>query len=70
MARLAALTGLPIEAVTGGTYTGVAATWVRRTVPEAMSFIIELGETLPADQLPAHVAAVLSVAEMVRDGEV
>ena len=68
--RYAEVSGLPIEPVTGGTYTGVAATWVRRTVPDAMSFIIELGETLPADELPKHVAAVLSVAEMVRDGAV
>ncbi|MEQ1704190.1 MAG: hypothetical protein ABMA25_29135, partial [Ilumatobacteraceae bacterium] len=63
--RYAAITGLPIISVTGGTYTGVAATWVRTTVPEAMSFIIELGPTLSADEARVHATAVLDIITMV-----
>lgn len=65
--RYAALTGLPVLSVTGGTYTGVAATWVRTTVPSAMSFIVELGPTLPADQALVHAAAVLDIAVMAQN---
>lgn len=65
-ARYAQLTGLPLETVTGGIYTGVAATWVRTTLPEAMSFIIELGPTLSADEALVHAAAVLEIAAMVQ----
>ena len=64
--RYAALTGLAYESVSGGTYTGVAATWVRRTVPNAMSFIIELGPTVSTEQAATHAAAVLEIATMVR----
>lgn len=64
------ISGLPIEAVTGGTYTGVAATWVRTEVPEAMSFIVELGPTVPADERERHVDAVLELSRMVVAGEV
>jgi protein MpaA len=64
-ARYAELTGLPIEPVTGGTYTGVAATWVRRSVPDAVSFVVELGPTLSADQAAVHAAAVLDLAQRV-----
>jgi murein peptide amidase A len=60
--RYAELTGLPYLRVTGGTYTGVAATWVRRTLPDALSFIIELGETLSVDEALVHANAVLDVA--------
>ncbi len=65
--RYAALTGLPVLSVTGGTYTGVAATWVRTTVPDAMSFIVELGPTLSADDALVHAAAVLDVATMAQN---
>lgn len=64
------ITGLPIVAVTGGIYTGVAATWVRRTLDDAMSFIIELGPTVPDDERERHVQAVLEVSTMVVNGEV
>lgn len=64
--RYATLTGLPILAVTGGTYTGVAATWTRLTVPDAMSFIVELGPTLSADEAAVHAAAVLDIAVMAQ----
>lgn len=64
------ISGLPIVTVTGGTYTGVAATWVRRTLDEAMSFIVELGPTVPADERERHVEAVLTISSMVVNGEV
>ncbi|HQZ34422.1 MAG TPA: DUF2817 domain-containing protein [Ilumatobacteraceae bacterium] len=64
--RYAALTGLPVLSVTGGTYTGVAATWVRTTVPDAMSFIVELGPTLSADEALLHAVAVLDIAVMAQ----
>jgi protein MpaA len=65
--RYAELTGLPYETVsgTGSVYTGVAATWTRRTLPDAMSFIVELGPTLPADEVDVHANAVLAIAQMV-----
>ncbi len=62
--RYAELTGLPIISVTGGTYTGVAATWVRTTVPEAMSFIVELGPTLSPQEAVVHASAVLDISTM------
>lgn len=62
--RYAEMTGLPYETVSGGIYTGVAATWVRTKVPEAMSFIIELGPTLTPADAAVHAAAVLEVAGM------
>ncbi|MFV0308519.1 MAG: M14 family zinc carboxypeptidase [Desertimonas sp.] len=63
-ARYAELTGLPILDITGGTYTGVAATWVRRTI-DAPSFIVELGEDLPPGDADRHAAAVVDLAEIV-----
>ena len=63
-ARYAELTGLPIEAITGGTYTGVAATWVRRTI-DTPSFIVELGGDLPPEEADLHTAAVLDVPPLV-----
>ena len=64
--RYAHITGLPLLTVSGGTYTGVAATWVRKTVPEAMSFIVELGPTLTGPEATLHAAAVLDIATMAR----
>jgi len=60
--RYAELTGLPIERITGGTYTGVAATWARNAT-RAVSFIVELGATLAPEEADAHAAAVLDIAE-------
>jgi protein MpaA len=65
--RYAELTGLPIERITGGTYTGVAATWVRNAT-EQPSFIVELGPTLDAAGADAHAAAVLDIATLVQGG--
>ena len=64
--RYAELTGLAYETVSGpgSVYTGVAATWTRRTVPSAMSFIVELGPTLPSGEVQRHADAVLAVAQM------
>lgn len=61
-ARYAELTGLPLVRVTGGTYTGVAATWQRQTLPGAVAFIVELGPTLSAAEADQHTVAVLDVA--------
>ncbi len=58
----AQLTGLPVLAVTGGTYTGVAATWQRNAVPDGVAFIVELGPTLSATEADTHAAAVLTIA--------
>jgi protein MpaA len=65
--KYAELTGLAYEVVSGpgSVYTGVAATWTRRTLPDAMSFIVELGPTLSPAQADVHAQAVLAVAQMV-----
>jgi murein peptide amidase A len=65
--RYSVLTGLPIERITGGTYTGVAATWIRRTTGDP-SFIVELGPTLSDQQADTHAAAVLDIAAMAAAG--
>ena len=62
--RYAELTGLDLLSITGGIYTGVAATWVRLTVPDAMSFIVELGTSLSAEEAVVHAEAVLTVAQL------
>jgi protein MpaA len=62
--RYADLTGLPIERITGGTYTGVAATWARNST-DAISFIVELGGSLSPQEADVHAAAVLDVATLV-----
>ncbi len=63
--RYALLTGLPYLTVSGGTYTGVASTWVKVTVPKSMSFIVELGPTLTSQQALVHAGAVLDIAARV-----
>jgi hypothetical protein len=60
--RYAELTGLPMAPVTGGTYTGTAATWEQRTVPKGVAFIVELGATLSAAEARTHADAVLELA--------
>lgn len=65
----AELTGLPYASFgsgTSSTFTGIAATWVRTQVPRAMSFIIELGDTLPPDQALIHANAVITIMQMVK----
>jgi protein MpaA len=62
-ARYAAIAGLPLVSVTGGTYTGTASQWSRTVAPEAgIGFTVELGEALTAEQIAAHTAAVHAVA--------
>ena len=61
----ARLTGLPLEGVPGGTYTGVAATWLRRTYEDDTSFIVELGSSLATGEALTHARAVLSVSQIL-----
>jgi protein MpaA len=60
--RYAQLTGLPVLPITGGTYTGTAASWQQATVPTGVAFIVELGKTLSPAQADAHADAVLTIA--------
>jgi protein MpaA len=60
--RYAELTGLPVVSITGGTYTGVAATWARRTIEPGVSFIVELGPSVTNAEADTHAAAVLTIA--------
>ncbi len=63
-ARYAELTGLPLGEITGGVYTGIAATWARQTLESrgSVAFIVELGPTLSADEATIHATAVLTIA--------
>ena len=61
-ARYAELVGLPVVSITGGTYTGVAATWARRTIDPGVAFIVELGPTLSDSEAAVHAQAVLTLA--------
>jgi len=65
-AKYAQLTGMPMGGITGGIYHGVAGSWIVHTIPRAMSFIIELGPTLPVEQVQVHADAVVTIAQMVR----
>lgn len=64
-ARYASLTGLPIVRISGGRYTGVAATWQRSLGPKSMAFVVELGPTLSTSQASVHADAVLTVSRML-----
>jgi protein MpaA len=61
------LTGIPIKRITGGRYTGVAATWQRNTIKNGMAFVVELGETLDTAQAKVHSSAVLNISMLLRD---
>lgn len=61
----ARLTGLPLEGVPGGIYTGVAATWQRRTYPEDTTFIVELGASLAPGEALTHARAILAVSQIL-----
>jgi protein MpaA len=62
-ARYAGLTGLPLVAVTGGTYTGTASQWSRTVVDAGgVGFTIELGATLSRDDVIRHADAVITIA--------
>jgi protein MpaA len=62
--RYAQLTGLPMGQITGGTYTGVAATWARNEFRDAdgVAFIVELGPTLSPQEAVTHADAVRTIA--------
>lgn len=62
-ARYAAISGLPLVEVSGGTYTGTASQWSRTVATEnGIGMTIELGPTLTETEIVDHVAAVLAVA--------
>ncbi len=63
-ARYAELTGWPMGEITGGIYTGVAATWARHELApgDGVAFIVELGETLSPDEAVRHADAVRTIA--------
>jgi protein MpaA len=64
--KYAQLTGMRMGGISGGIYHGVAGGWMVHTLPKAMSFIVELGSTLPADQVQVHADALVAIAQMVR----
>lgn len=61
-ARYSRLTGIPLKRISGGRYTGVAATWQRSTISDAYAFVVELGPTLSGYQATLNTNAVLAVA--------
>ena len=60
--RYSELSGVPLLSISGGTYTGVAATWARKSLQGGVAFIVELGATLSDAEAARHAAAVLTVA--------
>jgi protein MpaA len=66
-ARYGAITGLPMKRITGGRYTGVAATWQKKGLKNSMAFVVELGKTLNTDEAKVHAGAVLDISMMLRD---
>lgn len=60
--RYADLTGLPVVSITGGTYTGVAATWARNLLNPGVAFIVELGPSLSDAEAETHAEAVMAIA--------
>jgi protein MpaA len=62
--RYAQLTGLPMGQITGGTYTGVAATWARNEFrpSDGVAFIVELGPTVSPSEATTHADAVRTIA--------
>lgn len=62
-ARYAELTGMPMGEITGGIFTGVAATWARHELaPDGgVAFIVELGATLSPEEAALHAEAVRTI---------
>lgn len=58
------LTGLPVVSITGGTYTGVAATWQRRRVG-GIAFVVELGPELGPGEARRHAEAVHEIGRLL-----
>ena len=49
--------------ITGGIYTGIAATWARNEFQyrDGVAFIVELGATVSAEEASTHADAVLTI---------
>lgn len=62
--RYAQLTDLPMGQITGGTYTGIAATWARNEFrpDDGVAFIVELGPALSPLEAITHADAVRTIA--------
>lgn len=60
--RYSELTGVPIINITGGTYTGVAATWARHLVDPGVAFIVELGDDVSDAEADLHADAIVTIA--------
>ena len=62
--RYASLTGLPMGGISGGTYTGIAATWARTELlaDDSVAFIVELGATLSPEEAAIHAEAIRTIA--------
>jgi hypothetical protein len=56
-----------MKRITGGRYTGVAATWQKKVLKNSMAFVVELGKTLNTDEAKVHASAVLDISMMLRD---
>jgi protein MpaA len=63
-ARYAELTALPLGGISGGTYTGIAATWARHELidDDSVAFIVELGATLSPEEATTHAEAVRTIS--------
>ena len=50
--------------ISGGTYTGIAATWARHELAadDSVAFIVELGPTLSPEEATTHAQAVRTIA--------
>jgi protein MpaA len=62
--RYAELTGLPMGGISGGIYTGIAATWARTELRAdgSVAFIVELGPTLSPEEAVRHAEAVRTIS--------
>jgi hypothetical protein len=54
-----------LQGVPGGTYTGVAATWQRKTFADGTAFIVELGPTMAEGEALTHAQAIMSVIALL-----
>ena len=61
--RYAELTDWPMGGISGGTYTGIAATWARHELADqdGVAFIVELGPTLSPADAALHADAIRTI---------